>query len=173
MTPFDFITYMQTIATNLKDIQHTAETPRFHKISSIANLEELLQTTIVTNGIQMLVLDTHEGGIIDNDAAGLFDDMYYTFYLVQNLDITDMSERQTTLAALKLSCKKIMSKMFKDMKDDGNKAIDDRIGLNMLDRNSIRYLTVGPMGDNYQGIQVTFTLAETFSYAYKAADWLP
>lgn len=171
MSAFDFITYMENVAVKLKDIEHTTATPRYHKISSIAELEQLLQASVETEGIQLLVLDNKEGRLIDNDAAGLFDDKYFIFYLLQNITVSDMEERSTTLESLKATGKKILSKMFKDMLADGELPHANRIGLYDLDRDSIRYLTIGPLGDNYHGIQFSFTVADTFSYAYDSNDW--
>jgi len=171
MSAFNFITYMENVAETLKDILHTEAKPRFHKISNLAELEQLLQSGVETEGIQLLVLDNKEGGLIDNGSAGLFDDEYFIFYLLQNISVSDMDERSTVLSSLKATGKKILSKMFKDMHDDGNLPHDNRSGLYDLDRNSIRYITIGPIGDNYHGIQFSFTVADTFSYAYDSDDW--
>jgi len=166
---FNFNSYMLTVAETLKELKHTEAAPKYHRASSISEVEELLQNSTKTSGLQLIIQDDREGRIIDNRAELLIDDKYRVFYVVKNVQSLTMEEREEALDDCETVVKKILSKMFYDMLRADNQGADK--DLLFFDRNSVRYQTIGPIGDNYHGIIVMFTVPNTFSYAYNADDW--
>jgi len=168
---FDFITYMSDVAEKLKEIQHSLQNRRFHRVSSIANIEELLSNMGNTEGLQLLVVDAYDGRFIDNNSSNLLDSRLFTFYVVKNIqEATDFDEKQEALKQCRLVSKKILSKLFLDKLTDSQAKTET--GLRNLDRQSVRYLTVGPIGDNYHGIETIFTILEKPGIIFSEEDWL-
>ncbi len=167
---FNFTEYMRDIAIKLKDIAHTAETKKFHRISSIAKLEELLSSSSNAGYPALIVVDNREGRYLDRNSDNLLDSRYYSFYVIKNVANQDIAGREAAIKECETIIKKILGKFFNDMAND-NRGIQPQTGLRNLNRDSITYYTIGPIGDNCFGIQVTFTMLQPTGIKYNADDW--
>lgn len=172
--PFDFITYMEDVATRLKAIRHNPELKqeKFFKVSGIGAMEELFEKIGHAQFPALFVVDNPEGRLIDQNSSNLLDQQYYYFFVLQKVKTADSQSRKEANEACKIICRKIFSKMFRDklaeQRDPGNRTT----GLCNLNRGDISYKTVGPLGDNCHGIWASFTLLDSAGIHYDAEDWI-
>lgn len=165
---FDFIAYMRDASERLIEIQHTDEDPRFHRISGIANIEELLSNLVNVDGYQVMVIDTYQGRLIKTDSS-LLDNPLFTFYVIKNITTNDFDARETALKQCRVLAKKLLSKLYHDFETDRRSQTD--FGLFGFQPGSITYYTIGPFGSNFHGIQVSFNMLEDSDIIYNSEDW--
>lgn len=163
---FDFISYFRDIAESLKEIQHTEEEKHFSRVSSIAELGEFLANMRVAKGYQLILIDNLAGRFMDRRSDNLLVQPYFSFYLVKQVPREEYDEKETTLKACTAVCKKILSKMFKDKRENLQ-------GLTNLERESISYNQAGPFGHNWHGLNVNFTIIDDPDITYNENDWFP
>ena len=165
MAAFNFIPYMKSIAVSLKELQHTDNDKHFHRIQSLPGMEELLSNTNFITGYQLLVLDRKSGRLDDSSRSdNLLDRKFNTFYVVKSVEQGNFDARQTAIEGCETIVRKILSKLFKDK-------WDNTAGLHDLDRSSVTYDTIGPFGQNFFGLMVTFSLLNTAGISYDTDDW--
>jgi len=176
---YDHVIYMRDeIATKLQSIQHVEgdESRRhFFRVSSIANMEEVIQYLTDMEGYALIVEDMLMGRFIDNDSNNLLNNKSNVFMLVKQADLADADSRATAISDCEAECMKIFSKMFRDKIIDYKPQQGVKTGLRNLDRNSIYYQTVGPLGDNFHGLMYTYNVMPPLAdkVVYNEADWLP
>lgn len=167
---FDFITYMQALAESHKELSHSAANKCFFRVSGIAQMEELLQNLSVAKFPALIVEDMPEGRYIDAVSDNVIDRRYFSFYVLHTAKIEDADDRSGAIAYCKEIVNSLISKMFRDFKN-ANVDFSDASGLRTLERNSISYRAVGPVGDNCVGIWVSFTVIDKTGVVYKETDW--
>jgi hypothetical protein len=160
---------MRDIAERLKDIQHTDVLPRFHRISGIASLEELILNMQHTTGYQLLAEDNLNGRFSDNLAINWLNIRQYIFFVVKQADPNSPEEMETVKSGCFTVAKKVLSKIKIDRLTDHRRETDH--GLRNLDTSSIRYSGVGPIGDHYYGVQVFFNVLDPAGIVYIDDDW--
>ena len=166
MEKFDFIAYMLDCATRLKDIQHTAESPKFFKISGLAGLEGYLQQLTEAQYPALLVHDNQDGSLGDQNRSDNFlDNPYYVFYVVARPEYGNADSSETIKKQCKAIALKIIGRMRRDKRNLAN-------GLQFLNFGNIPYQTIGPLGDGAYGIMVSFTVTDQLGSIYNANDWL-
>lgn len=166
---FDFLTYMEDVATNLKAISHSASNKRFFKVSGIDKLEELLMGLTKVKDNILVIEDNLEGKYGEN-ATSLLDNMYYTFYTAtwaRSDDAAAIAQAKVTAKSLK---KKILAKMSRDKRLDQQGVKQDK-GLRNFDRASVYYRAIGPLANGFYGVMVNFIIAENPELTYNVSDW--
>lgn len=165
---FDFVTYMRDCATRLKSIGNTEANEHFFRCSGIANMEELLGSASAQSPL-LMVTDNPEGRLEDNDSDHVLDRQLFTFTVLTHVNSSDFGEREDAIKLTKAIAFKILGKMKRDKRKEGMRQIS--IGLRDLELGSITYNTIGPLGDNYYGTDVSFTILNKPDLAYDANDW--
>lgn len=163
---FNFITYMADCATRLRDIGHSATSPRFFRASGLAQLEELLTNLPDAVFPAMVVHNNEEGVLGDSRSDNYHDTPYYAFYIVDRVPISDHDAREQAIAASKAIGLKIFARMLRDRRNNLN-------GLTQLNFGNVPYQTIGPIGDNCFGVMFTFTVTNPALITYNADDWTP
>jgi hypothetical protein len=166
---FDFIAYMRNVATKLKDIRHSSEQTRFYRMSGIASLEEVLAKMTHGRFPAIVVEDSLEGRLVDQNSDNIQDREYYVFYIFDRVEFLNHDEREITKRKLRTIARKVKSKMLKDHLSDSN--LQTSHGLINLEAGSITYRNVGPVGDNLIGLAVSFTILENPNIKYNPDDW--
>ena len=168
---FSFVYYMKGLAFKNRLLQHTDEKKAFYRVSSITNLEELLTSGSFGKNRCMLVIDGREGRLIDNESDNLLDNQYYTFFIVEYVASLDPDARQQALVMCMLVVKQVLGKMFADRLSD-RKGLSPLKGLANIERASVYYKEFGPIGDNFWGYMVSFSLIEPPNIRYNEQDWI-
>lgn len=168
---FDFSQYFRDIANRLKDIAHTDKKRKFHRVSGITQLEELLHnlTSTTDAGYQLVIEDNLDSRFFDN-AKTLLDQQFYVFYVLKRCNVSDFDSIEKAKDGCKSVSKKIWSKMFRDYETDWRSGNTN--GLRGFARGSIAVTTVGPLADQYWGLMCSFTVSDNPGIHYDAADWL-
>lgn len=165
----DFIAYMRNVAVRLKDIAHTDDQCRFYRMSGIASLEEVLAKMTHGRFPAIVVEDSFEGRLIDQDSSNILDREYYVFYIFDRVEFLNHDAREETKRKLRTISRKITSRMLRDHLSDYN--LTTTHGLKNLEVSSIGYRNVGPVGDNLIGLAVSLTLLENPGLEYDPEDW--
>ena len=167
MEKFDFVKYMEDCAVRLKDILHTADNPRFFRISGISQLEELLANLPDASWPALMVENNMEGRFSDPGPSDNFLDMpYYTFYVIGKAPFNDFDVIQEVKENTKEIAEKIIARMLHDRRNYRN-------GLVMLRFDNVPYQNIGPIGDQCYGTMISFTVINNCNSQYIQADWLP
>lgn len=170
---FDFITYMEDVATKLKEIKATTTNKKFNRATSIANLEELLSNLRDVKEIIIIAISATNGAMLDNGDNPI-DQPYFSFYICKQVNYNDHS----AMESIKAECKKIAYKIVAKIRYDDSMSANTGNTYNgfsktvVLNRKSFSYNDVGPIGSNFYGIEVSFTLHEFFSeMVYNSEYW--
>lgn len=166
MANFNFTEYMLDIAVRLKELQHTDDDKHYSRVSSLPGMEEYLSNMTFNSGWQLIVVDTRTGQFDDGSYSdNLIDRQLYSFYLVKSVYTHDFDAREQLIKDAEDILKKILSKFFNDKRNDLNGLLD-------LQRSSITYDTIGPIGNDCHGLMVHFILLNASDIAYSETDWL-
>lgn len=173
---FDFTGYMKIIAEKLKEIQHddTATEKKFFRISSVANIDEMIQHFTNSGTPCLMVEDNDMGRYMEADGSQSYlDNQSYSFCIMKHCEQMDASDREQIKKDVKAMHKKVISRFKKDKKYDLTHPGEVRTGMRNFDLASVFYQTIGPVGDNYYGILVQFSMLEPANadLVYDANDW--
>ena len=173
MTEFNYADYMQLLATANKLLKHDPEGEKhFYKVSSLINLDELLQGLNNAEFPALCLVDSPEGRLVDRDSSNLLDTQYFYFFVLQKADIDDASSRKAAIDHSKLIIKQLLSRMFRDKAaEQRNPMVVPCYGIKNLNRDSVSYKTVGPVADNCYGMWCSFTLTNYAGINYDASNW--
>ena len=170
---FDHIKYLEKIARESVDIKHTDEKPHFSIASGYTQAEQLMQNALRSNEVQLIAIDDLSGSYDNDDSINLYDTQSCSFMVLKHVsDLNNMVETQTARKQCQLIARKIFARMRYDQYlAQKNIPINDSIGLRQLNQNSFQYFSVGPIGDNYFGIDISFTVGTPESMKYNPDDW--
>jgi hypothetical protein len=168
---YNHINYMRDIATRLKEIQHTENDVRFHRMSDIYQIEELLARLSVSQMPAIGVVEHSDGRITDNTADQVNDQQYYVATVFGRSTLFDHDAREQVKKDLKQIALKIMAKMKHDRNTDFNLETDH--GLRHLDLKSISYRYLSALPDGIIALMISFVIEPTAQLAFNPDDWLP
>jgi len=164
---FDFVSYMRIVAEKLKDIQHGEGHPAFHRVTNLSSLEEVISNARrMDTGFQLVVEDVMEGNFLNNNDT-LLDSPTFRYYVIKYVKTNNFDDKEEAKRQCKVVAKKIVSKI----KHDAYFYQENSFGLKDLDRGSFQYFSIGPMIDNFWGIEISFSIIEAAGIKYNANDW--
>lgn len=168
--PFNFFDYFENIAKKHVSIQHvdnTANNKALFIVESIAEAFDFIANTTqsLPQSTALLIQEGYEGAIFEPNSNNEIDNQFYQFWVLQHSPGTDFMARKAVYNSCKSIYEDIIGKMIIDK-------VNGVYGLRWLDKSSIRYTQVPPVGDNYMGIAVTFTLSEPAGFKYDNTKWL-
>lgn len=165
MTSAEYTTYFEQVATNLRAIGHTAETPRFARMK----LEQLMTKRAADLAIgdqPGLILENYDGEVSDNGADQQFDQRRCAFLIVQECGLDDRGAEEAAADLCEALGKKIFDRMKKDVwaNNDPLPGYDPKTPYS--------YHRVAGLFDNAHGARFEFTISEATAVQVEAADWL-
>jgi len=169
MKNFDFINYMEDIATNLKEIAHGPENKRFYRMSSPNDLEEVMMNLQNAKVPALAIIDNIDGRY-RSATANITNVPIFTFIIFERLELGSHDHNETIKRSLKSLLSKIVSKMWKDKISDMDR--ETKLGLQRLELSNLEYRTIGPLIDNLIGLSITFSLEENENPIFNPNDWL-
>ncbi|MCS2653837.1 hypothetical protein NXV35_21620 [Bacteroides faecis] len=143
---YDHFAYGEALASSFKDISHTPDKRRFFTAFGLEDLTNLDDQLSSVTGTILIAVDGCESESEDNEADGLNDKQMYSFIVARN---TVSGEADTINKAAK-HCKKICKQIR-------NVLLQDPDLRTSLDRNT-QINGIGPIGDNFYGTVLTFSL---------------
>lgn len=173
---FDFTGYMKTIAEKLKEIKHSDSdtAKKFFRISSVMNLEEMVDNFTNAGSPCLMVEDNRSGRMMEpQNSQSYLDNQNYAFLIIKHCQQFDASDREQIKKDCDAIMKKIISKFKNDRKYDLTHPGETRTGMRDFDMNTVAYQTTGPLGDNYYGMLVQFAMISPINseLVYNTEDW--
>lgn len=169
---FDIVTFMENVAAWLTLIGHSSTNKRFFRISGIQALEEVLQNLgeIKRDHPILIVEDEIEGDYSDALSDNIRDMRNFMFYIVKPGASQDMNSRETIIRECEEIRKQIMAFMFREQKKAAATNADT-YGLRNLNRASITYFSVGPIGDACFGMACGFQINDSTAVSFDESLW--
>ena len=159
MEIYDHFATGETFATQLKGITHTSEHPRFFTAFGIEDLYDFEDKLSSVSGTILIAIDGNESDTNDNCADSLIDRAAYSFVVARNTN----SDRTVTILQTVRECKLIA------------KQIRNRLFLTPSLQGIIDHATqitgIGPIGDNFYGVILTFYLDTPEDYFIDINYW--
>lgn len=170
---FKLIEYLEDVARSSIYIAHTDSDPHFSIASGLSEIEQFLSNMLVADKVQLIALSDLSGGFENSSDVNLFERPYHQFMIVKKQDqLGNMAEHDIALRECKLIGKKIFAKMCHDQLNASRlPASQDPFGLRALDQRSIKYFSVGPIADNFVGIQFSFATGQQDTEVYDPDEW--
>jgi hypothetical protein len=166
-TLYNHLTYMESIAENLRDIAHSTAKPRFFKSTGLASLDGLLANLSVANLPCLIAEDGCDERLSDNQSDNILGHPFYTFYILYKASPGNDTEIMEGRSKAKATAKKVLSRMRRDAHEPNLE-----LGIDILDLSSVRIQGVGPLGDSGYGVMVTFTMQQDADIVYDTNDWM-
>lgn len=160
METYDHYTYCEALSRKLKAVGHTDQRPRFFTafgLEDLYNFEDKL--SVVGPGMVLIAVDGTEMDSEGNRADGLADTYTYSVILARNT----LRDRPATITQAVRECK--------------SAALQVR-NLLMLDPDLRHMLSpgfslngIGPIGDGFYGVMLTFSIAEYPDLTIDKKQW--
>jgi hypothetical protein len=170
----DFIAYMKAIAETLKSIAHsdTASEKRFFRVSSLMNMDEMMESLSYAGSPCIAVEDNFSGRITDGVGQNLENSRTYSFMVLEKCDYMNAADRESAIKNCFAIVLKVMSKIKRDYHNDLQGGMV-KTGLRNFDWSSPFYQTVGPVGDGFCGIMMQFVILAPANadMKYNTNDW--
>lgn len=168
MEEYNHITYMESIAEQLRDIAHTSKRQRFFKSTGIASLEGVFANLNNLNFPCIIAEDNCDSRLNDNLSDSIREFPFFTFYVLYQASAGNDDEILEARKQARSTANKILSRMLRDANSE---EIGNELGIRIMDFSSVRMQGVGPLGDNGHGVMVTFTLQQEAPIDYNTNDW--
>lgn len=159
MDIYNHFSYGEQLAIRLRSISHTPEKPRFFEAFGLEDLYNLDDKLSNVTGMILIAVNGYESESRDNGGDGLNDALQYSFIVARNT----ISDRPQTITSAfeecRPVCKQIRNVLFQD--PQLSYAIDRNTQIN----------GIGPIGDNFYGCMITFTIHEAEDFFIDATFW--
>lgn len=162
---YNHFQYAEQLARSLKSIGHRDDDRHFLKFDETAELEDLALLTSSISGMLLVAIDGLNSDFGLNGADGLTDTPQYFIVILKDCPQGDLDLYHST----KQSCKTVAEECLKRMLIDRYNEVN---GLEHLDTESITCRGVGPIGDNFYGVLLGFTLTNPRNYQLNPDMWL-
>lgn len=159
MEQYSHYEYGELLASKLKVISHTPQHPRFFTAFGLEDLFGFEDKLSSVTGTILIAVDGMESESSDNNGDGLTDNNEYSFIIARN---TNSSRPETIIQAAK-DCKAIAKQIR-------NRLFHDQTLKCFISRNT-HINGIGPIGDNFYGVILTFSLHEAENFFIDSKFW--
>ena len=156
---YDHFNYGESLASSHKDISHTPQRKRFFTAFGLEDLTTMNDSLSSINGTILIAVDGCESDSEDNGSDGLNDKQIYSFIVARNT----ISGNPTSINQAAKECKRICKQIR-------NRLFNDPTLIGIIDRNT-QINGIGPIGDNFYGTVLTFSLNVPEDYFIDARYW--
>ena len=159
MEQYSHYEYGELLANKLKPISHTPEHPHFFSAFGFEDLFGFEDKLSNVTGMVLIAVDGMESESSDNNGDGLTDRNEYSFIVARNTN----SSRPETINQAALDCK-VIAKQIR------NRLFHDPTLKYSISRTT-RINGIGPIGDNFYGVVLTFSLREPEDFFINSDFW--
>lgn len=159
METYNHFTYCETLARRLKAIAHTDDRSRFFTafgIEDLYNFDDKLSSVV---GTILIAVDGHESDSTDNGADTLTDHRAYSIIIARNT----INDRPHTISQAAEHAR-VLAKQIR------NKLLNEPHLQGIIDRGT-QITGIGPIGDNFYGVILTFSLSEPEEFIIDQTYW--
>lgn len=153
----DFFTYAEGLAGQLSAIGHTSQNRRFFTSFGLEDLVFFSDRLSSLTGFVMIAIDGHESESDDNLADALGARYHYGIIICRNTVSDDPSSVSSAFSECDRLCRAVRNRMFHELRP----AVSRNTEIN----------GIGPIGDNFYGCLLSFTLEKTEGFVIDANDW--
>lgn len=159
MEPYNHFTYGELIARRLKAISHTDDRPRFFTAFGIEDLYNFDDKLSSVTGTILIAVDGHESDSTDNGFDSLYDRRSYSYIVARNT----INDRPETINQAADQCR-LLAKQIR------NRLFNEQCLKSVIDRNT-QITGIGPIGDNFYGVILSFALNENEDFYIDPTYW--
>lgn len=159
MEIYNHFVYGETLARRLKAIAHTDDRPRFFTAFGIEDLYNFDDKLSSVTGTILIAVDGLESDSTDNGFDSINDRRTYSFIVARNT----VNDRPATITAAAEQCR-ILAKQIRNY-------LFQKTELQGLIERSTQITGIGPIGDNFYGVILTFSLSEPEEFYIDATYW--
>jgi len=165
MNIYDHFQYSEWIARHMKSIAHTDDSCHFLKSDEIEEISDLEERMSVISDRVLIAIDGLDS-FFDwhNDENLMNSPQYYTAIIMHaengNID---------SIHAVKEICKTLIMELISHMMQDFESS---KNGLEFLDPTSMIIHGIGPVADNFYGVQLGFSVNNPISFNIDQSKWI-
>lgn len=159
METYNHFDYCEQMAMQLKAIGHTRHKPRYFKANGLEDLYNFDDKLSSVRGTILIAIDGYESSSTNNGADALTDTLQYSIILAQNTN----SNRPESIDSAFVHCRQLAKQVR-------NRLLNDPELAEIIDRNT-QINGIGPIGDNYYGVILSFSCSEAEEYFVDESYW--
>ncbi len=156
---YNHFAYGEQLATQLIPINHCPEKPRFFEAFGIEDLYTFEDKLSSVTGTILIAVDGYESDSKGNRGDGLNDTRQYAFIVARNTVSDRVETVKQAFADCRIICKQIRNKLFQDAQLACLIDCDTQIN------------GIGPIGDNFYGCMLSFSVEENENCQLDATYW--
>ncbi len=157
MNDFDFLSYAEVLAGRLKAVGHSEGHRRFFHSFGLEDLVFFTDRLSSLDGFVMIAVDGHESESTDNRADALADTRHYGIIICRNTVADDPASISSAFADADRLCREVRNRMLHELRPYISR--DTEIN------------GIGPIGDNFYGCLLSFTVEDTEGFAIDQTQW--
>jgi hypothetical protein len=157
MNDFDFLSYAEGLAGQLKAVGHSDGHCRFFPSFGLEDLVFFSDRLSSLEGFVMIAIDGHESESSDNHADALDASYHYGVIICRNTVADDPSSISSAFSDCERLCREVRNRMLLELRPRISR--DTEIN------------GIGPIGDNFYGCLLSFTMVDTEGFAIDQTCW--
>ncbi len=167
MADYDHFAYMEDIAARLRAIGHSNTTRRFFRSSTPEDLEEMFASlsSVPSDAPVLVAIDDLDETFSEPDTDDILSAPEYGFIVLHHVE----QGNDADLFAKRKLCRSVAHKIVARMLRDSTLRTHPFHG--SLNRSSVIITAHGPVGDNFHGTLVWFSLQTPFEWIENVNDW--
>lgn len=156
---YDHYAYCEQVARTLKAVGHDDQRPRFFTVFGLEDLYNFEDKLSAVTGMVLIAVDGTEMDSTDNRADGITDTYTYSIILAKNTQ----RDRPDTIAQAIRQCQVAALQVRNLLRLDPD--LQYSLGLEM------QLNGIGPIGDGFYGVMLTFTVTDYPDYTIDEKQW--
>jgi hypothetical protein len=164
MSKYNHYSYCEMLATRLKPIGHTTNERRFFRATEQDSPEELATRISAAQGTILVAIDGADSSFSMPNSDLLVEKPAYSLLLLSQTE----SDNTDSIFAAQQSCRQIAKEIIAKMLEDALKYLN---GLEFVDGNSFKVGGIGPVGDNFYGVNMSYTFIQGTPYSLTPGMW--
>lgn len=161
---YNHFEYGEKLARKLIPIGHTDEDEHYLPSDEVEEIFDLNSRMSDLAGMVLVAIDGHNSDFLYPGDDKLVEIPQFFFAIVNSTDSSDIN----TIHSAKTRCKVVAVQIIARMITDHNLNSE---GLEMLDISSFTIRGIGPIGDNFYGVILSFTMNGATGYALNPEMW--
>ena len=158
MNDFDFLSYAEQLACQLKAVAHSDEHRRFFTSFGLEDLVSFTDRLSSLEGYVMIAIDGHESESNDNHADALDAAYHYGIIICCNTVSDDPATIEAAFTTCDRLCREVRNRMLQELRPRISR--DTEIN------------GIGPIGDNFYGCLLSITMNDTEGFAIDHTCWM-
>lgn len=153
------------LATKLKAIAHSENRKQYFSASTLNDMNEIEESVSQMNGTILIAMDSCNSSFLFPDSDSLLEVPEYSFVILTQ---TNKSENENAVEHSQLACKRLAKQIIARMLQDANRY---KHGLQYIKGSSFKIEGIGPISDNFYGVELSFLFEKPENYTINSEMW--